>query len=64
MENVLVKLEMSEIVLDEKMEGIDEKNAEVMTEIKKIENVKEKIELTKKSSNVKFVKPPYGKYLH
>jgi hypothetical protein len=60
MENMLVKLEMSEMVIEEKMEGIDEKNAEVMKNLHEKIHVNEKNDITKKSSTVKFVKPPFG----
>jgi hypothetical protein len=60
MENMLVKLEMSEMVIEEKMEGIDEKNMEVMKNLHEKIHVNEKNDITKKSSTVKFVKPPFG----
>jgi hypothetical protein len=42
------------------MEGIDEKNAEVMKNLHEKIHVNEKNDITKKSSTVKFVKPPFG----
>jgi hypothetical protein len=59
-ENLVVKMEISETIIDEKLEGIHEKNAEEFGKIQEKAEIKAKTCKQTKVNNVKFVKPPFG----